>query len=329
MCAVQPSTYAAGVRRRYEDLPRAVQQWVETQLGSAVVEVRNAAGGFSPGVAAVVTGGSGAQLFVKAVGSEVNAEALRLYRTEREVSARLPAVDGLLAPVGGTDLEVDGENFAVLLYPSLRGRPAQHPWRGAELGRVLEALHDLSRRLTPTPSLAGARTRLVDFFSGWQQISGDASDPWHQDPWVSARLDRLVTAEHNLRGLLPGDTLTHGDLRADNLMLDSEHVWFVDWAHAQSGAAWVDAAILMSDVIASRADHGDGGEIDVVATLHGHRALAGAPFETHWQLQAAMTGALHALSRRPSPPGLPTIRAWQAQTAETLLAWCRRSSPLG
>jgi len=325
---MQPSTYAAGVRRRYEDLPGVVQQWVDSQLGSPVVDVRNATGGFSPGVAAVVTGTTGEQLFVKAVGSHVNAEALRLYRAEREVSGRLSAIDGLLTPVGGTDLQVDGESFAVILYPSLPGRPPQHPWRRVELDRVLDALYDLSRRLTPAPSMPHARTRLVDFFSGWQQVAGDVSDPWRRDPWVAAHLGRLVVAEEDLRAQLPGDTLTHADLRADNLMLDPEHVWFVDWAHAQSAATWVDAAILMSDVIASRGDHGEGGEIDVVATMHAHRTLAGVQFETHWLLQIAMTGALHASARRPSPPGLPTIRVWQAHTAETLLAWCRRSSPL-
>jgi hypothetical protein len=327
---MQPPTYAAGVRLPYQGLPAAVQEWVESQIGEPVAEVRNASGGFSPGVAAVVASAGGRRLFVKAVGARVNADSLRFYRTEREVGSRLPRIDGVLTPLGGVDLDIDGESFTVIVYPALDGLSPRHPWRGADLARVLDALHHLTERLTPSPwPAAPTDQRWLEVFSGWQQIAADTDDPWRHDPWAAPRLMSLVAAEAELRTQLSGDTLSHTDLRADNLVLTEERVWFVDWAHAQNAARWVDPGFLMADVIASKADREDGGEIDVAAVLRQHRSYVGVPFATLWRLQLSLAGALHVLSRRPSPPGLPTIRRWQGPTAETLLAWCRRESPSG
>jgi hypothetical protein len=90
MGLVQPDTYAAGIRRRYQDLPAEVHSWVETLLGAQVSAVRNMHGGFSPGVAAVVSAETGPDLFIKAVGGAVNADALRFYRAERDATLRIP-----------------------------------------------------------------------------------------------------------------------------------------------------------------------------------------------------------------------------------------------
>jgi hypothetical protein len=324
---MQPDTYAAGIRRRYRTLPDEVRAWVEVQLDGPVVSVRDVRGGFSPGVAAVVSS-ERSGIFVKAVGSSVNADAIRFYLQEAEVTGRLPALTGLLAPLATAELHADGEQYAVITYPALDGHPPQHPWRPADLDACLGALRRLSAELTPSPWPPGpADTRILDFFDGWRQISADGADPWQADPWVGPRLAAFVDAEEELHAQLPGDTLSHTDLRADNIMLAAGQVWFVDWAHARNAAGWVDAAILLGDVIASRADLADGGEIDVAAVARRHHQLDEVPFTIVWTLQVALAGALHAMSRQPSPPGLPTIRPWQGSTAHTLLSWCRRHAP--
>ncbi|MBA3528732.1 MAG: hypothetical protein H0T91_05385 [Propionibacteriaceae bacterium] len=138
----------------------------------------------------------------------------------------------------------------------------------------------------------------------------------------------MISAQDLLKPRLAGQTLTHTDLRADNIVMTSERVVFVDWAHAQNAASWVDTAILIGDVIASRADLADGGDIDIAGLIRDHPPLRVVPYETVWQLIVALAGALHSLSRRPSPPGLPTIRSWQRLTADVLMSWCQRESPL-
>lgn len=54
-----PSTYAAGVRLPFRQLPREVVGWIEHHLGAPVVDHEDRQGGFSPGVAAVVTAADG------------------------------------------------------------------------------------------------------------------------------------------------------------------------------------------------------------------------------------------------------------------------------
>lgn len=326
MAAVQPASYAAGVRRRFEDLPPPVVDWVAVQLGGPVARVRPRVGGFSPGVAAVVTGTSGQALFVKAVGAAVNADALAFYRAELLTAARLPEVAGIVRPSAGVELLVEDEAYVVMAFPALDGAPPRHPWQAGDLERVLDALYALSVQLSPSPWPASESDQKVpDFFRSWERIVADGDDPWSQDPWVGARAPALVAAEEQLRAELVGETLSHTDLRADNVLLTSERVWFVDWAHAHNAAPWVDAALLLADVIASHADREQGGTVDLAAVIKSHPALRGVGHEVVWRLVVGLAGALHGLSSLPSPPGLPTIRGWQASTADTLLAWCRRT----
>jgi hypothetical protein len=326
---MHPDTYAAGVRRRYEDLPPPVHHWVEALLGGPVVRVENKVGGFSPGTAAVVSDRQGRQLFVKGVGSEVNPDSIGLYAREAGNGPRLPAVEGLVAPVAAALLDVGAATFQVIAYPALPGSTPRHPWQEPELTPVLDALDRLSRRLTPSPWPASSADRLLlDFFHGWESIAGGGDHPWRDDPWVRPLLSRFVAVEQEVLAALPGETLTHIDLRADNIITACGEVWFVDWASAQNCASWVAAAILLGDVIASRADRADGGSIDVAEVIRRHPSLRAGSFETVWGLELCLAGALHALSRRPDPPGLPTIRGWQGRTAQTLLGWCRRESLL-
>ena len=330
MEGMQPDTYAAGVRQRYEELPPAVHDWVALQLGAPVVTVQNKVGGFSPGAAAVVSDGQGHELFVKGGGAGVNPDSVSLYTREAENGLRLPAVEGIVTPLAAARLEVEAAAFQVIVYPALPGSTPRHPWQTSELTVVLDALDQLSRRLTPSPWPASAADEaLLGFFHGWEAIAAGGHHPWHDGAWVRPRLGQLVDVEQQVLAALPGDTLTHIDLRADNIIRSGDQVWFVDWAHAQNCASWVDAAILIGDVITSRADRGDGGSIDVAEVIRGHPSLHAAPFETVWGLQLCLAGAMHTMSRRPDPPGLPTIRGWQGRSAETLLGWCRRESPLG
>jgi hypothetical protein len=326
---MQPDTYAAGVRQRYEQLPPAVHRWVEAQLGGSVVAVQNKVGGFSPGVAAVVSDRLGHEIFVKGMGSDVNPGAIGFYAREAEKGLRLPVVDGIVAPLAAAQLEVDAATFQLIAFPSLPGATPRHPWRQPELTVVLDALHRLSRRLTPSPWPASTADQgLLAFFDGWQTIAAGTDHPWRNDPWVRPRLSRFVDVEQDVLAALPGETLAHVDLRADNIIRTADHVWFVDWAHAQNCASWVDAALLLGDVIGSRADRGDGGSIDVAEVIRQHPSLRTGTHRMVWGLQLCLAGAMHAMSCQPDPPGLPTIRGWQGRTGETLLGWCRRESPL-
>src|SRR5690242_3487306 len=82
---------AAGVRVAYDDLPAPVRGWVDSTLGSPVVQAQTQTGGFSPGVAARLRCGDGTRAFVKAVSADTNEDSPKLHRREAKVLAALPA----------------------------------------------------------------------------------------------------------------------------------------------------------------------------------------------------------------------------------------------
>ena len=320
------ASFPVGIRTLFADLPAEVRAWVEDQLGGSVIAVRDTTGGFSPGVTAVVrtTGRSG---FLKAVGNGTNDKALTLSQQERDVHRRLPDLEGLLRPFAETDLQIAGEDWSAMLFPALEGAPPTHPWRGRDVDRVLTELQRTTARLTPSPwPVDEVSDGLRSFLSRWSVVADTPDDPWHRDPWVAEHLDALLTAETDLMAALPGDTLCHTDLRADNIMLTEDRVWFVDWAHARTAAAWLDPLMLCCDLIASGADRADGGEVDLPRLLAEHPCVAAASPRIRMAMIAAMTGAMHVLAQRPAVPGLPTIRGWQRLTADRLLTFLKRQT---
>jgi hypothetical protein len=83
---------AAGVRKRYAEVPAPVRAWVEEVLGSPVVEVDEQVGGMSPGCATRVRTADGSRAFVKAVGPELNAMTPGLFRHAALMLADVPGV---------------------------------------------------------------------------------------------------------------------------------------------------------------------------------------------------------------------------------------------
>ena len=77
---MHPPTFAAGVRLPFAELPSTVTDWVAATLGGAISAVADQRGGFSPGVAAVVTTRTGRRGFVKAVSSSINTESIVFHR---------------------------------------------------------------------------------------------------------------------------------------------------------------------------------------------------------------------------------------------------------
>ena len=73
---------AVGVRAAYAAVPPPVRAWVDSTLGSPVVEAREQVGGMSPGCATRLTCADGTRAFVKAVGAELNPDTPGLFRRE-------------------------------------------------------------------------------------------------------------------------------------------------------------------------------------------------------------------------------------------------------
>ncbi|MEO3874897.1 aminoglycoside phosphotransferase family protein [Nonomuraea sp. B12E4] len=302
--SVDTNPPASGVRVPWREVHPLVREAVAEFLGGAVVEARTQPGGFSPAAAVRVRTEGGRRAFVKAVGPEPNPDSVRIYRDELRIAAALP--ESVPAPRLLTGLEVAG--WVALVFEDVEGAHPAMPWRRDQLDLVLAAIERMSATLTPSPIDVPAIGDALDLsFRGWRELLKERPDGL--DPWAARHLGALAELESGWAEGAAGDTLVHGDLRADNILLAGDRVYLVDWPWACVGAPWVDLV----------------GMLPSVGMQGGPR-----PQEVFTDPDPAVTAFLAGLAgffiwggRQPDPPGLPTVRAFQRAQGAVALEWLK------
>lgn len=311
---------AEGVRIAWADLPQDVRARVERALGSSVISAVSQPGGFSPGVAARLRLADGRRVFVKAISALSNPDAPRFHRREAAIVAALPTdlpVPRLLWQHDGTQTDENG--WVILVFEDVEGSNPPLPWAEDHLARVLEALAELSRQLTPSPLAASqvptAHDIFTKSFSRWREAVAAGPEVLDRlDPWSQRHLEQLLNLESLAPAAVEGNTLLHTDIRADNILLTDDRVWFVDWPHAAIGAAWVDS-ILFAPSVAMQG----GASPEFVLTRH--PAAGTVDPAAVDAVVAATAGFFTYLALLPPPPGLPTLRAFQAAQGTVARQW--------
>lgn len=305
-----PTGPAAGVHLPWAEVPGAVRAWAAGVGGGEPSGWRDTAGGFSPGATTVLEC-PGRGIFVKAVGAALNVESTVLHRREAVVSAELPSVPEIPRLL---DIYDDGQ-WVALAFEVVDGRLPAHPWDGEELRSAVRALRALHEALTPNPVAVAdpARRRLQHLFGAWAALAALAAPPAGLGDWSSRHLDRLADLEASWPDAVSGSTLLHCDLRSDNLLITADGVVFVDWPHACVGAPALDLVAWAPSV-----------ELEGGPAPEDLLSLYGVVSDDLTVLVAAFSGFLVEASLRPPPPGLPTLRAFQAAQGEVALAWLRR-----
>jgi len=305
---------AAGVHLPWARVPAAVQAWA-TGLGGgdAPTSVRDLPGGFSPGATSILEW-PGRTVFVKAVGQELNSESPSMHRREAVVSAALPR-----SPRFPRLLEVfDDSEWVALAFDAVDGRPPHHPWDPVELGRVADGLSAMHAELTPSPApdLDPLSVRAVQLFGGWSTLV-TLGAPAELDPWAAAHLDRLAELEAGWPEACVGETLVHGDVRADNVLVTEDRVVFVDWPFGSVGNPAFDVIAWAPSVVLE----GGPPPEELLALCEASRR---ADADAMTVLLTAICGFFVSHSLQPAPPGLPTLRAFQAAQGAVALDWLRR-----
>lgn len=300
---------ARGERLAWEGLPDDVRDAIEERLGSSVVSAETQPGGFSPGVAARLRLGGGRTVFAKAVGPVPNPDSPEFHRREARIAAALPPE----TPAPRFLFSFDNGEWVALVFEDVAGHEPQLPWRDEELARVLDALATLAEALTPAPIAAPPVAQTLDeIFHGWRTLAKPV------DEWAAARLDELRELESGWAAAAAGETLLHGDVRADNILLTPGRVVFVDWPHACVGAAWIDVLVFLPSVAMQGGPH-------PWTVFESHPVSRDVPPERLQPVLAAVAGFfLHRATLRP-PPGLSTVREFQRGQGIEALAWLRRS----
>jgi Ser/Thr protein kinase RdoA (MazF antagonist) len=288
----------------------ALERWLDARIVSAETQP----GGFSPGIAARVTTDDGRRVFLKAVGPRPNPDSPRFHRNELRVVSSMPhdvAVPRLL-----WSLDEGEGGWVVLVLEDVEGRQPSLPWRADELERVIEEVAALAEALTPSPVAADpAGKMLATSINSWHLLRDDPREGL--DDWSARNLDRLVTLEEQVAEAVAGETLVHLDIRADNLLLTDDRVYVVDWPHAHVGARWLDAITFAPSV----AMQGGSEPEELLARWPG---VGEADPAAVTAAVASVAGFFTQRALLPAPPGLPTLRSFQAAQGDVARAWLAR-----
>jgi hypothetical protein len=297
-------------RLSLEDLPSHFRHEIQRELGARIVDSSNCKGGYSPSLAAVCRLDDGRMVFVKAVSPAQNPDTPNMLRREASVTALLPP--SVPAPRLLHVLE-DGEWIATI-YEYAEGSMPAVPWKSSELAKVIGATWALAEVGAPKgiPTLA---EHFGEAFTGWRNLVADPGPNSALDPWSLRFLDRLAALEPSWLAHADGDELVHGDVRSDNVLLSSSGVMFVDWSSACTGRSHFDVVCMLPSIALE-----GGGSPEEVLALHGGSRVDPDAITS---LAVACAGYLLDHARRPDPPGLPTVRAFQRAQGEVAVAWLR------
>lgn len=304
---------AGGQRRDWSELPFSIVGEMEGFLGDQIISATTLLGGFSPGIAARIMTASGQHRFVKAVSSDVNADAVRFHRREIQICTGLKTIPELPVPALLWALDAEDSPWTVLMFEHISGRQPMEPWIEGDLERCVDAMNDLASMLTPTPlSPPDVGPVRVDGASGsepWQDLQGRLEDV------SDTQIRQLSDLWADVPAALEGNSLVHNDLRGDNMLLgDDGRMYIVDWPHASIGATWIDPLFMAPSV------EMQGGPMasEFFARLDASKDADGDAVTT---VLAAIAGYFVSNSLEPEIPSLPGLRAFQAAQGAVAMRW--------
>ena len=228
-----------------------------------------------------------------------------MHRREARVAAALPAS----VPTPRLLSSYDDGDWVALVLEDIDGRRPDIPWAGSDVTAIAAALDRLASTTAPQGLLPFAE--VVHALDSWDQV---AAQPEGIDAALLDRLAEMTAAQSQARAVSVGDALVHWDARADNVLIRDGRAVLLDWAWACHGAPWLDNLLLAMDF------HIQGGPApdDFLRAQAATRAADPSHLRS---VIACMVGVWAERARRPSPPGLPTIRAWQAHCRDHALRW--------
>ncbi|MFJ2752821.1 phosphotransferase [Streptomyces sp. NPDC087297] len=302
---------ATAVRPEWGAVPDQVRAYIETRLGAAVTEAQMCGGGFTPGLAARLLLADGNRVFVKGIPDEHPMASV--YREEARITAALP--ESAPGPrVFWTETSGQAAGWSLLCLEDLPdGNPDLSPG-SSDVSAVVDALLLMRKSLTPSPIPEAPQMADVhgSYLCGWAELAEGA--PADLDPWAGRNLGRLAGIEKGWLDAARGFTLTHGDLRPDNMVMSGGNAIVIDWSYLSQAADWCDGGSLVPHLIL--AGHSPASAEAVVAPLLG---LADADAVTAFA--AAFGGYWERSSRNPAPPNVPHLRGYQARAAGAARAW--------
>jgi Phosphotransferase enzyme family len=299
---------SSAIRLDWRFLPPRLRGFIERKCGSPVVQAYSCDAGFTPGFASVLVCEDGSRHFVKAASAVAQRSSAASYREEGRVLAALPG--SVPAP---RLLWMLDDDWVALGIQHVEARPPARPWRREDLDATLDALEASAVELTPPPAglaPAPAADELASWAGHWSHVRATRPDLPH--------LEEAAALAGRFEEAVQGESVVHTDVRADNVLIDSEgRAWLCDWNWPVTGAAWLDSFMALVG------PKGDG--LDVEPLLTGRPLLAAVPAEHLDIVLALLAGYFFAQGDQPVPAASPHLREHQSWQAHVCWQWlCER-----
>lgn len=280
--------------------PLALVARVEQLTGRKVESAQPVSGGYTPATRLLCQTAQG-RFFVKAGATPLTSDFLRreiqVYNTIRG-----PFMPELIA------WEED-EVAPLLIIEDLARHLWPPPWDPARVARVVDQIHAMHQ--TPA-QLEPFQTILPGRHVGWATVAADPAPLLRlgivDQGWLDQALPTLIAAEAACE--TTGSSLTHWDLRSDNICLTPDRVIFIDWNLAALGNPELDLGFWLPSLA-----H-EGGPLP-------ETILPAAPTIAAW-----VAGFFAARAGLPNIPDAPRVRLVQQQQLATALPWAVRALAL-
>ncbi|MFC6153704.1 phosphotransferase [Nocardioides yefusunii] len=295
-------------RLEWAHLPPLLRDRIEQRCGAPVLGAESIEAGFTPGMASVLTCADGSQHFVKVASHRAQASFAASYAEELARLRQLPPD----APAPALLWSQEDDEWVVFATEFVDAEPVARPWSLADLEACLDSLAEIAERFTPAPAAMNLPT-FADETAAWAGAWRGLTPPTSDENAAELAAEAAVLARR-ARDLLVGETLVHGDLRADDVLLPPDSAaLFCDWNWPARGPEWLDSYMLL---VAAR---GDG--VDVDAVIADRPLLASAPAEAVDSLLALMAGYFVRAGCGSVPPNSPHVRDHQYWTGSACWQW--------
>ncbi len=281
-------------------LSRELLARIERLTGTQVESYRRVVGGYTPALRLLCRTDK-ASFFVKIGATALTSEQLRreigIYNCLR--GAFMPRLVAC----------ADHESAPVLIIEDLSQQHWPPPWSERQVELTLaqiNALHNTPAALESHAQLHGPRA------ANWQTVAADPA-PFltlgiADERWLAAALPSLIQQEANCP--TAGDSLTHWDLRSDNICLTAERAIFIDWNLACLSNPKLDLGFWLPRLAY------EGGP-------QPEKILPAAPEVAAW-----VSGFFAARAGLPDISDAPRVRLVQRQQLATALPWAVRALDL-
>jgi hypothetical protein len=293
----------------WTSLPSAVRAQVTTALGADVAAVVPLAGGFSPGFLAHVNGVSGGRVFVKLCSVALNPRTPTMHLDEAAVLRLLPS--GSPSPRLVASVADPESGWSGLITSFVDGREC-----GVTHGDAVNSFATIATiaALEPPPQLRPLHEVLRDDFL-WFGVRRLLERDGAIDGWSTQRASQLLSLESDLPAALEGRETVHGDMRADNVLVQfNGEAIAVDWPAAAIGNSAFDVVMLCASI----AEQGGPPPAELLAISERCRMLDHDLITT---VIVGLYGHYAWACTLGDPPGIPRVRAYQASMAATLRKW--------